>query len=278
MSLLGTFEAIQWAILVLGGIVAVLIGRRSGKLAIVGVFLAAWAGVVLVELARGPSIIADWEFGLSMAAILVSAAMIPMLFVIGRVSIFGGIAWAVVCATFAVPGLTILMLLWVSYVPIGQTSCHLPTLEASVPGRTLAEIGNTGLFTARCPVPLATAWEFDRDYGVIGMGWGTLRHELHVFARTADGQPLGIGSDRVQTVDSWPWPPRPGYTDVVPLGRFSYQGVAPGPNRPVESEAFSLTVSDTDGAVLEELDFSYASQECTCAVYMGLWHPYFKVP
>ena len=280
MNLFNATDAIWWAILALGGVAAAMIGRRGNKLAVIGVFFVAWIVCAVYEIERRSYPIGridEVEIWV-MAAIMAFVAMVPMLFVAGKVSLGGGALCGIFGATIAVYGLQMLLIALAAKVPVQQHPCNLPILEASIPSRTLEEIGTVGFFSARCPVPVATEVEFDRDYGVLGMRWRMANHSLYAFGRTADGQSLSIGGGRFNKIYSTRWSPGPEYSHVMDFGQRYSGSYAPATRALVRPETFSLTVSRADGEQLEEIELSYGSRPCTCAYYLGLFHGGFRLP
>lgn len=279
MNVFGLSELIWWAILALAGVVAALIGRRTGKLGVIGIFFLAWMALLLYEIVPVPVTAGRWDNIWRTTSFIAFIAMVPMLFVVGRDSVRTSIVWGIGSATFATYGIVILWLTKMHTIPVAQRPCNLPTLETPIPSRTISEIGTTSFFSARCPVPLVTEFEFERDYGVIGMRWRTASHELFVFARTSDGQPLSIGGNRFDKLDATRWSPAPEYAYVENFGQFRYHPDAPGTRTLVPPETFSIAVSQTDGELLEEIEITYRAKSCICAVYSGFWtHEWFKVP
>ena len=280
MSLFGVSEAVWWAILALGGVAATTIGRRGHHLAVVGVYFVACVVFVLYEIERRSVPVGQGEgiAILMMAGLMTLVAMVPMLLVAGHVSVAGGIVCGFVGATMAAYGFPLIYLTLAHRVPIEQRHCNLPTLEASIPSTTLAEIGTMGFLSARCPVPLPTELEFERSYGVIGMRWGTASHRLYAFGRTADGQPLTIGGDRFDEIVSPQRSPSPEYSHVRNFGQTRYHGDPPGTQTTVRPQTFFLAVSRADGQILEEIEFTYGSRPCTCAYYLYLGHGGYKLP
>ena len=169
MNVFGLSELIWWAILALAGVVAALIGRRTGKLGVIGIFFLAWMALVLYEIIPVPVTAGRWDNIWRTTSFIAFIAMVPMLFVVGRVSVRSSIVWGIGSATFATYAIVILWLTKMHTIPVAQRPCNLPTLETPIPSRTISEIGTTSFFSARCPVPLVTEFEFERDYGVIRM-------------------------------------------------------------------------------------------------------------
>ncbi|MDE0002195.1 MAG: hypothetical protein OXQ29_05840 [Rhodospirillaceae bacterium] len=200
--------------------------------------------------------------------VVVVVTMIPVLWVARSASVRRSMAWGVGSATFAVFVLPIVALFASFFVPADHYPCSLPSVETSLPSRTIDGIETTGFFDDTCPVPIAREQELDRAYGVINLYlWGS-PHRLRISARTHEGEPI------------WIWSAR---SDNVRLGGsrlpsdsivFTFQGrhnfLPSQPPVPEETATFPIRVSRPHGELLEEIELRYAPVVCTCAFYDSL--------
>lgn len=144
----------------------------------------------------------------------------------------------------------------------------MPSVETSLPSRTIDGIGTTEYFDDTCPVPIAREQELDRTYGVINLYlWGS-PHRLRISARTYEGEPLWIwsaGSDNVRLGrSSLP-------TDSIVITFQGRRNFLPSqPPRREETETFSVSVSRPDGELLEQMELRYAPVVRTCPFYDSL--------
>lgn len=268
----------KWIILAVGAVLAMLAGRRGGSLAIIGVFSVVWLvlaldfwvwslpffsqGAKLHALARALS--DYWP----VITVVVVVTMIPVLLIAQGASVRKSIAWGVGSATLAVFVLPIIALYAPFVIPADHYACSLPSVETSLPGRTIDGIGTTGYFDDTCPVPIAREQELDREYGVINLYlWGS-PHRLRISARTHEGEPLWIWSARSDNVRLGGWR-LPSDSSVFTFqGRHSF--LPSQPPLPEETETFSIRVSRPHGELLEEIELRYAPVVCTCAFYDSL--------
>ena len=268
----------KWIILALGAVLATLVRRRGGWLAVIGVFCVVWLvlaldfwvrslryapqGMELHALGRTFS-----DYG-TVITLVVFVTMIPVLLVARSASVRKSIAWGVGSAAFAVFVLPIIALYASFFIPADHYACSLPSVESSLPSRTIDGIGTTGYFDDTCPVPIAREQELDRNYGVINLYFWGSPHRLRISARTHEGEPL------------WIWSAR---SDAVRMGGsrlpsdssvFTFQGrrnfLPSQPPLPEETKTFSIRVSRPHGELLEEIELRYAPVVCTCAFYDSL--------
>ena len=126
----------------------------------------------------------------TVTTLVVFVTMIPVLTVARTASVRKSIAWGVGSATLAVFILPIYAFFASYYVPADHFPCSMPSVETSLPGRTIDGIGTTGFFDDSCPVPVAREQELDRTYGVINLRLQDSQHRLRISARTHEGEPL----------------------------------------------------------------------------------------
>ena len=267
---------IDWALLAIGAVMAALAGRRGGRLAVIGVFCAVWAilfslslmqelrlfqynsiGRVLSEFWKGPTT-------------AVAVTMIPLLWLTGKASVRKAAAWGIGGATIVMFVLPPVALIGMAYIPADHNPCSLPSLESSIPSRTVRGIGTDGYFSDTCPIPIARELEFDRDYGTVNMYWWGTPHRLRISGQTPNGEPLGIGVNRVDPTGRSQDSPEPGDERVVTFFQGQSHLIPADPPHPDETEAFSITVFGADGESLEDIPLRYLPRRCTCVFYDSL--------
>lgn len=266
----------QWTILALGVVAATFAGRKGGRLAVVGVFSAVW--VVLFSLAvvgvrhlfelNPIGRVVSGELPMPTIAACVTA--LPALWTAGRASVRKSVAWGISAATFVTFVLPPVWLFATQFVPAGHHPCILPSLESSLPSRTITGIPTTGFFTDTCPTPVARELELDREYGIVRMHlWGS-PHRLGISGQTPDGNTLQFGVNRIDATgpqEVWGLPPDR-YSKVVTF----WQTYDPRPDtpRPEHTEEFSVTVFQRNGEPLEEIPLRYVPQACSCRYFDSL--------
>lgn len=140
--------------------------------------------------------------------------------------------------------------------------CNLPSLESSIKGRTLSEVGTSGYFDDRCPAPIASEIEFERPYGTIRVHWWGSPHRLYMEGGSTEGGSLDFRGPRVEEFQA----NRPdsilaGYTHRITFSGRHYMDS--------ESERVTLEVYG-DGVLRESVDFRYVPIRCECPAPEGL--------
>lgn len=268
----------KWIILAVGAVLAMRVRRRGGWPAVIGVFSVVWLLLALDSWLRSSqSFLQGTDLNVlglvftyygTVTTLVVFVTMIPVLTVARTGSVRKSIAWGVGSATLAVFVLPIFAFLASYYVPADHFPCSMPSVETSLPGRTIDGIGTTGFFDDSCPVPVAREQELDRTYGVINLRLQDSQHQLRISARTHEGEPLRIWSARSDAVRRDGSSP-PSDSSVLTFKGQRYLLPSIPPMRD-ETETFSISVSRPQGELLEEIELHYAPVVCTCAFYDSL--------
>ena len=265
-----------WALLAVGAMIAALAGRRGGRLAVIGVFCAVWAILFSQSLMQElhlfqynsiGRVFSEFWMGTTTA---VAVTMIPLLWLTGKASVRKAAAWGIGGATIVMFVFPPIALWAIAYIPADHRPCSLPSLESSVPSRTIRGIGTDGYFSDTCPIPIARELEFDRDYGTVNMYWWGTPHRLRISGQTSDGESLGIGVNRVDPTGRSQDSPEPSDERVVTFFQGQSHLIPADPPHPEETEAFSITVFGADGEPLEEIPLRYLPRACTCVFYDSL--------
>ena len=262
----------QWVVLALGVATAALAGRRGGRPAVVGVFCAVWAVLFSLALVRSRHLFGLNSIGsllsveLPMATLAACVTMIPVLWTAGKAPVLRAAAFGIAAATIVTFVFFPLLLVSAAlYIPAGHQPCFLPSLESSIPSRTIRGIPTKGFFTNSCPTPIARELEFDRDYGTVRMSFWA-HHRLLISGQTPDGDSLLVGVNRIDRTDRTQVSPHPNDSKVVTFSQ-TFGLRPPDPILPAYTEEFSVTVFQADGESLEEISLRYVPQACTCAYY-----------
>ena len=264
-----------WALLAGGAVLAAFAARKGGRGAVIGVFCAVWA--ILYSLSVIPELQLsqhNWvgrilgEFWKT-PTILVAASMTPWLWLTGKASVLKAAIWGIGAATIMMCAFPVIAIIASLATPDNHRPCRLPSLESPVPSRITIGIGTEGYFSDTCLVPVARELEFDREYGTIYMQWWDARadHRLRISGQTPDGEPLGIGVNRVDPTGLSEYSPEPREQRVVTFFPEQFYLVTADTPHPDEAEAFSITVFRANGEPLEEIPLHYLPRACTCVFY-----------
>ena len=258
---------IDWLILAGAAVAYALLQRRFGRWALLA-FGPAWLGLI----ANGDAIaLLEYNSVATILRHLAPGATFRVAFMIiavllaqrGGTSLRKLLWWGLGGATVGAFVLPIVAILTLGNIPMHQP-CNLPSLESTLPSRTIEEIGTEGFFESTCPVPVATELEFVRPYGTIRMKWWGSPHRLYMVGRATDGSALRFGGPRVEVYT----PNTPGtfldaFTHRIRFQVNDFVGT-PSP------ETLAVDVFGTASDPLEQLDLRYVPQSCTCAIYDSL--------
>ena len=266
-------SVLWWAVLGVGAIIASLVGRRAGRLGVIGVFCVVWTILFSVSLMQELYLLQYNSLGRVVSEFVqgpttaVAVTMIPVLWLARRGSVRKSSIWGIGAATVVIFVLPPIALIAATLIPADHYPCSLPSLEASIPSRTIDGVGTTGFFSDTCPVPIAREFAFDRDYGVVTMYWWGSPHRLRISGQTPDGEALGIGVNRIDPTGRRQYSPDPRESRVVTFFQGQSHLIPADPPLPSQTETFSITVFRSDGEPLEEIELRYLPKACTCAFY-----------
>ena len=260
-----------WGLLAVGAVVAGVLGRKVGRLAVLAVFGVVWTILFSLALAQElhlleysiARILSELWVGPTFA---VAFTMIPVLWVTGKASIRKASAWGIGGASFVMFVFApIMFVVQLRFIPDDHRPCSLPSLESPIPSRTTSEVGTRGYFSDTCPIPIARELEFERDYGIVSMSWWSSPHRLRISGKAPNGEPLRIGVNRVDPTGCSQDSPEPGESRTVTFWRSRYSYTCTPP--PDQTEEFSITVFGESGEPIEEIPLRYIPRQCTCVFY-----------
>jgi hypothetical protein len=259
---------IHFLILVSAAVVYAVLQRRYGRWAPLRVFLLAW--LALLANADAYSLL-EYNSVATILRHLAPGATVSVAFMIvvvllaqrGAASRAKLLTWGVGGAAIAAYVFPIIAIVTLGNIPIHQP-CNLPSLELTLPSRTIDEIGTEGFFETTCLVPVTTELELERPCGTIHLKWWGSPHRLYIVGRGTDGSPLRFGGSRVDEYR----PNTPGtfldaFSHRITFNVENFVGEPP-------PEAFTIEVFGAAPEPLEQLDWRYVPQRCTCATYDSL--------
>lgn len=260
MSEIVTLPILYFFLLSVVTISAALVSRKGGKVGILATGAAMWILLTIWSLVswRGPGPLTFGHLGLIglFVGLPLTLALAPLYFFGSEGSLKKKMWWSVAGAAVTAP----VLLFWIIAFPIPyHYPCELPTLKSDMHFEPLVEVGTSSFFSDSCPVPIDKKFKLRRDWGVVLFEWHT--SNLWMKATTSGGPNFLLTGDGVRPNNGTFLGER--YTEMKSFGGRQFLDAN------VISD-FVLEVRGSNGELVDSLNMTYDTAECTCAVYDGL--------